>query len=289
MEKHISYSCNADAPGSIPTTLRPDNHTVGMLPGASETAHNNSPVAKRNDIPENINKTLRPDSHTVGMLPGASETAHNISPVAKKNDVPENINKTLRPDNDTVGMLRGASGNTHNNSLVTEKNDAPGSIHTTLPKRKSLRAEFHDYSGGIYFVTICTREKKHYFGSIKAGEMSLTDIGKHAVKCLERLKTHYTYVEVPQYVVMPNHIHAIIVIRERADAPGSIPTTRMALGVVVGGFKQSVTCYARRNGIEFGWQSRFHDHIIRGVNDGNKISDYIDHNIVRWDTDCFNT
>ena len=90
------------------------------------------------------------------------------------------------------------------------------------------------------------------------------------------------------FVVMPNHVHAVIVIRERADAPGCIPTVRTALGVVVGGYKQSVTRYARRNNIDFGWQGRYHDHIIRGVNDGNKIADYIENNVVRWDTDCFN-
>lgn len=46
--------------------------------------------------------------------------------------------------------------------------------------------------------------------------------------------------------------------------------------------------FARRNGIVFEWQHRYHDHIIRGVTDGNKIADYIENNIIRWDTDCFN-
>lgn len=62
-------------------------------------------------------------------------------------------------------------------------------------------------------------------------------------------------------------------------APGSIPTIRTALGVVVGEYKQAVTCHARRNNIEFGWQSRYHDHIIRGTRDGNLISEYIENNV----------
>lgn len=157
-----------------------------------------------------------------------------------------------------------------------------------LPRRKNIRAEFHDYSGGEYFITICTRDKEHYFGKIVQSEMNFSIIGKFAHLALESLHTHYSYVEVPLFVVMPNHVHAIISIRESADAPGSIPTIRTALGVVVGGFKQSVTRFARRNSIDFGWQSRYHDHIIRGIKDGNKIAEYIENNVARWDSDCFN-
>lgn len=106
---------------------------------------------------------------------------------------------------------------------------------------------------------------------------------------MDSLHTHYSYVEIPLFIIMPNHVHAVIVIRERTDAPGCIPTVRTASGVVIGGYKQVVTRYARHNNIEFGWQSRYHDHIIRGVTDGNKIIDYIENNVNRWDTDCFNT
>ncbi len=171
----------------------------------------------------------------------------------------------------------------------------PGASES-FPKRKNIRAEFHDYSGGNYFVTICTREKEHYFGKIINGEMQLSIIGEFANNALETLHTHYSYVEVPLFVVMPNHIHAIISIREKSDAtagrkstdaPGCIPTVRTALGVVIGGYKQSVTMYARRNNIEFGWQSRYHDHIIRGTRDGKMISDYIENNVARWANDCF--
>lgn len=86
---------------------------------------------------------------------------------------------------------------------------------------------------------------------------------------------------------MPNHIHAIICIKEPADAPGCVPPIRTALGVIVGGYKQAVTRFARRNNIVFGWQSRFHDHIIRGLKDGNNIAEYIETNIARWDSDCY--
>ena len=104
-----------------------------------------------------------------------------------------------------------------------------------LPQRKNIRAEFHDYSGGEYFITICTKDKVHYFGKIKNGQMIFSRIGNYAHEAMDTLHTHYSYVEIPLFVIMPNHVHAVIVIRERTDAPGCIPTVRTPLGVVIGG------------------------------------------------------
>jgi len=154
-----------------------------------------------------------------------------------------------------------------------------------LPQRKNIRAEFHNYSGGDYFITICTRDMKHYFGEIINNEMCCSELGKYADEVMRTLSTHYGYIEVPLYVIMPNHVHAIIHIRKQDTAP--VPTIRSALGVVVGGYKQAVTRYARRNDIEFCWQSRYHDHIIRGIHDGNLIAEYIENNVARWASDCF--
>lgn len=173
------------------------------------------------------------------------------------------------------------------NDLYPPVGTHPGASARRLPQRKSPRAIFHDYSGGDYFVTICTKDKRHYFGKISDGTMHLSEIGRIADLKLSELSTHYKYVEVPLYVVMPNHIHAIICIRDSKDAPGCVPTQRTALSVVVGGYKQSVTMYARRNNIDLIWQSRYHDHIIRCANDGNRIAEYIENNVARWDADCF--
>ena len=201
---------------------------------------------------------------------------------------------------DNVGMHPGASASpsrdipAHNVGMHPGASDAPSRdiptyTRQSLPQRKNIRAEFNDYSCGDYFVTICTRDKRHYLGKIINREITLTPIGKYADEAMKELATHYNYVELPLYVVMPNHVHAIIRICQKADAPGCIPTIRTALGVVVGGYKQSVTRFARRNNIEFGWQSRYHDHIIRSIYDGNKISDYIESNVDKWSSDCYNT
>lgn len=113
--------------------------------------------------------------------------------------------------------------------------------------------------------------------------MEYSLIGRFAVDALTEMGMHYPYAEMVSFVVMPNHVHAIIRIHPSED----IPTKRTALSVVIGGFKQAVTCFARKNNIRFGWQGRYHDHIIRGVEDRNRIAEYIEHNVARWDCDCF--
>ena len=160
---------------------------------------------------------------------------------------------------------------------------------TNLPyNRKSPRAFFHDYSGGCYFITICTENKNHYFGKIENGIMIHSQIGKYCCLQLESISSHYPYAETLLYVVMPNHLHAIIHVD--GDSPTTLkkaPPFRTNLSVIIGGLKQAVTMFARKNNIEFSWQSRYHDHIIRNSNDGNKIAKYIENNVAAWQSDCF--
>lgn len=166
---------------------------------------------------------------------------------------------------------------------------------TPLPQRKSPRAEFHDYSGGKYIVTICTRDKVQYFGKIiltkgkqrRCDEMVFSPIGEFCHEQLESLPTHYPYAEVPLFVVMPNHVHAIICIDgDRTHRP-CVPTERSLLSIVVGGFKRAVTMFAKLNNLTFRWQPRYHDHVIRSDHDGNLIANYITNNVANWKKDRF--
>ena len=81
-----------------------------------------------------------------------------------------------------------------------------------LPQRKSPRATWHDYNGGRYFVTFCTKNHDLYFGDVVDGRMELSEIGKWAVKQIEQTAIiRQNDVEIPMFVVMPNHVHLIVV------------------------------------------------------------------------------
>ena len=82
----------------------------------------------------------------------------------------------------------------------------------TLPVRKSPRAKWHNYNGADYFVTICTGGRVNYFGSIVDGKTQLTAVGEYAKQCIEKIGVINKNVQVPLYVIMPNHIHLIIIV-----------------------------------------------------------------------------
>jgi len=189
----------------------------------------------------------------------------------------------------------------------------------------SARATWHDYDGGSYFITICTKCREHDFGEIEDGTMQFSEIGKHTQKCIEDIPRHNPYADIPLYVVMPNHLHLIVVIysnriphdKHTVDVIITPPETSLYemgsketfqetslqkktpieratemqswLSVVIRQFKQSITRYARENNIEFAWQPRFHDHIIRDNDELNGISNYIENNVANWKQDEFYT
>lgn len=152
------------------------------------------------------------------------------------------------------------------------------------PNRKLPRLKGFDYSNpNYYFVTICTHSREHLFG--KCGDLNL--LGKIAEAQLSELANHYEHVFVDKFVVMPNHIHAIIVIApHNAERSRPFPT----LSSIVGQYKAGVSRSARKisPGITI-WQKSFHDHVIRGEHDYQGIRQYIDTNPLTWEDDCFYT
>ena len=169
----------------------------------------------------------------------------------------------------------------------------------------SARARWHDYNNGEYFVTVCTHNREHYFGRIVNGVMQLSEIGQFAEDNLKDINNHYPYAEIPLFVVMPNHIHSIVIIDETnsRDVARRVSTNTIdknkkmqdianrqgLLSVCAGGYKSAVTRYANQHQIEFAWQSRFHDHIIKNDNEKNRIADYIKNNVANWHDDKFYT
>ena len=184
----------------------------------------------------------------------------------------------------------------------------------------SARAAWHDYLGGAYFVTICTKGREFFLGKIEDEKMHLSEIGKYADEQFRDVSLYYPYAEIPSYVVMPNHIHAIVIIDDRHDAcrdaihrvsdsihrvselddqeeptknRGGItktdnPMLYHSLGTVIRGLKARVTHYANEKGLDFAWQSRFHDRIIRDQRDMNETAIYVANNVAKWPEDEMN-
>ena len=88
-----------------------------------------------------------------------------------------------------------------------------------LPQRKSPRATWHDYNGGRYFVTFCTKNHDLYFGDVVDGKMELSEIGEFALRCIERIPEINDNVAVPEYVLMPNHVHMIVIVDNPVEWP----------------------------------------------------------------------
>lgn len=166
----------------------------------------------------------------------------------------------------------------------------------------SWRATWHTYNAGLYFVTICTHQHVQAFGHIDDNRMHYSEIGTYAAEQIETITSHYPYAEIPLYVVMPNHIHLLVFIDDQliplekrmgeTSETVSQPMEQVArqtgwLSVVVRGLKMAVTRYARNKQIEFRWQKRFHEHIIRDTRDLNAIAYYIETNVARWKSDLY--
>lgn len=81
-----------------------------------------------------------------------------------------------------------------------------------MSDRHTFRAKWHDYNGGIYFVTICSADKRHLFGYISDARMHLSPIGKIVDECLSSIPVHHSRVEIWNHIVMPNHIHMVVMI-----------------------------------------------------------------------------
>ncbi|WP_445716046.1 transposase [Flavobacterium sp.] len=167
------------------------------------------------------------------------------------------------------------------------------------------RLQTWDYANnGAYFITICTQNREHFFGQIKNKEMRLSEIGKLAAQFWYEIPNHFPMVELGNFVVMPNHVHGILIID---NSQTSVETRLIAsLQGGTGGFsgdKNPMICdsiskivrwYKGRCSFEFrqinpnfGWQSRFHDHIIRNSKSFDTIQNYIEQNPLKWKEDTF--
>lgn len=137
----------------------------------------------------------------------------------------------------------------------------------------------YDYSSSnYYFITICTYEKKCLFGSVK----QLNNAGKIAAEEMHNLSSHYDGLIVDNFIIMPNHVHAIIVIEKQCETQKNL-----SLSTVVGLYKAGVSRRIKKDTEQNIWQRSFHDHIIRNQKEYEKIWQYVEYNDQKWETDCF--
>ncbi len=222
----------------------------------------------------------------------------------------------------------------------------------------SARLQSWDYGAdGAYFITICTQNRRHLFGKVVNGEMQLNELGKLAEKYWLEIPNHFSFIELGNFVIMPNHTHGILIIDvhtpnvqtpklgvsihdisdgdttndttnvqttklgvsaddisdgDTTDDTTNVQTTKLGvsaddisdgdttnvktpnlgvstIGTIINQYKRIVTINARKIYADFGWQSRFHDHIIRDERAFKNIQNYIANNPMNWDKDKFHT
>ncbi len=189
---------------------------------------------------------------------------------------------------------------------------------------KSTRLPNWDYgSDGAYFITVCTKNREYFLGEINNGEMQLSEIGEMANKYWYEIPQHFPFVKLDKFVVMPNHIHGIIIIDKSDDTtvddttvddttvetqnfaslqPSIQPSIQPSppsqiknkfgpqsknLASIIRGYKIGVTKNAKKINPLWQWQPRFYDHIIRNDAEHQRIKNYIINNPKNWNDDKF--
>jgi putative transposase len=172
---------------------------------------------------------------------------------------------------------------------------------TATHNRRSIRLQGYDYSqAGAYFVTICTQSRKCLFGDIVDGKMQLNDAGRMIQQRWDEIPKHYPGIDTDEVVIMPNHIHGIIVIvgaGPRAcpglGQPQGVAPTRLSLPDVVHRFK-SITTKRYTDGVKQTgwlpfpgklWQRNYWEHVVRNEQEMDLIRQYIHNNPAQWELD----
>ena len=178
---------------------------------------------------------------------------------------------------------RGVSRNAPTKNRKLNRRYCP-SIH----RRGSIRLKGYDYTrAGAYFVTIVVQGRTLRFGNISGADVELNAAGRLASDAWEWIGIRYSYVTLDKYVVMPNHLHGIIVIADHVGRD-ELETGRKPLGRLIGAFK---TVSTKQINLAYGtpgrrlWQRSFYEHVIRGNDELARAREYIVNNPLKWDLD----
>ncbi|MTI80236.1 MAG: transposase [Firmicutes bacterium] len=161
-----------------------------------------------------------------------------------------------------------------------------------LPQRKKIRLKGFDYSqAGYYFVTICTHNRRKLLSNIVGGgfhaapQAKLTLIGKEIVKTLEHIND-YPNVKIDQYVIMPNHIHFIVILQSFRPGGRGNPPLHKVVGQLKSYTNKMYNEINRSKNLLL-WQRNYYDRIIRDERELQDIREYIETNPLKWHEDKY--
>ncbi|MBL1216666.1 MAG: transposase [Planctomycetes bacterium] len=168
--------------------------------------------------------------------------------------------------------------------------------------RRSVRLGRYDYSqNGAYFITVCCHGWKCLLGRIVSGRMVLSSFGRIVSAEWERTEVMRPHVRTDSFVVMPNHVHGIIMIEGKRGSRGTLPRapqseqfgkpTSDSIPTIVRSFKAATTVRINRNRNKPGepfWQRNYYEHVIRDEDELYQIHEYIRTNPIRWAADTLN-
>lgn len=185
-------------------------------------------------------------------------------------------------------------------------------IHT----RRSIRLPYYDYTeSGAYFITICAYQHYHIFGHVEDDKVFLNHVGLIAKSVWEQIPSHFPFVTLDHFVIMPNHMHGIVLISkddeiasdsEHVGARHALPLhshtshsdnlrlfgnpPAKALSSIVGSYKSAVSKEANsqlRKKESTLWQRNYYEHVIRDEADLNRIREYVLTNPSKWIEDKY--
>ena len=183
--------------------------------------------------------------------------------------------------------------------------------------RRSIRLPAWDYRwAGDYLVTLVAHERETLFGKIVEGDLVPSEYGEVAARCWQEIPAHFSHVKLDEWVLMPNHLHGIIVIVDDGcwgenrwgealprpnpnPGPNNDPIRKIrpypprgckpgSLGAIIGSFKSIVTRRINELRDTPGnrvWQRNYYEHIIRNERELDAIRRYIQSNPFRWEDD----
>ena len=176
--------------------------------------------------------------------------------------------------------------------------------------RQSLRLKDSDYSqAGAYFVTICTNNRQWLFGEIRQGEMVLSAIGRLVSAQWQQIPYRFAGLELGAWIVMPNHIHGILIITRSGEASNLITpvlqetadrktlptqprgTAPGSVGAIIQNYKSITSRKISRQNESMRaaiWQRNYYEHIIRNEREFRAIFEYIIANPHNWEHDMEN-